>query len=119
MQFAFESLANLKFFKQLNKVVGTLKTVPLIFPDLCTDLFEGSTSTGIGSWGPSSTLPHPNEYTDVDDTPNYVDVDDTPNETPPIPTPGGASVASSGNSKPKEVDSNKRVGGNKRKGKSI
>jgi len=99
----------------LNKVVGSLKSVPLLFPDLCTELFEGSTSTGIDSWGPSSTLPHPADYTEHD----YVDVDSTPNETPDFPTPGGASEASSGHSKHKEVDANKRVAGNKRKAKTL
>ncbi|MFS8016486.1 putative Myb/SANT-like domain-containing protein [Helianthus anomalus] len=41
--------------------VQALRRVPLSYPELCVQLFEGSTSTGFDSWGPSSTLPHPNE----------------------------------------------------------
>ncbi|XP_023759494.1 L10-interacting MYB domain-containing protein-like [Lactuca sativa] len=34
---------------KLNKIVGALKTVPLLFPDLCTQLFGGSTCTDFDS----------------------------------------------------------------------
>ncbi|KAL8196709.1 hypothetical protein R6Q57_024575 [Mikania cordata] len=44
-----------------NKHAKALRNAPLVYPDLCIQLFEGSTSTSIDSWGPSSTLPHPFE----------------------------------------------------------
>ncbi|KAF5754508.1 putative Myb/SANT-like domain-containing protein [Helianthus annuus] len=44
-----------------NKYVEALRSAPLAFPELCCQLFEGSTSNGFDSWGPSSTLPHPSE----------------------------------------------------------
>ena len=40
-------------------MVETLRTSPLVYPDLCVQLFDGSAATGIHGWGPSSTLPHP------------------------------------------------------------
>ncbi|XP_023738324.1 uncharacterized protein LOC111886317 [Lactuca sativa] len=43
----------------LNKMVETLRTSPLVYPDLCVQLFDGSAATGIHGWGASSTLPHP------------------------------------------------------------
>jgi len=52
---------------QLNKMVAKLRSVPLCYPDLCTQLFEGATATGNASWGPSSTLPHPTEVFTEDD----------------------------------------------------
>ncbi|XP_052625010.1 L10-interacting MYB domain-containing protein-like [Lactuca sativa] len=60
----------------LNKYVLSLKTRPLLFPDLCTQLFEGSTSTGFQSWGPSSTVPRPVEEFSAHDFD-----DDVPMET--------------------------------------
>ncbi|KAL8257297.1 hypothetical protein R6Q59_029338 [Mikania micrantha] len=60
----------------------TLRTVPLAYPELCTQLFEGSTSNGFESWGPSSTLPHPFEEV-LDNTSNGLeDVDLTAMGTP-------------------------------------
>ncbi|KAI3751494.1 hypothetical protein L2E82_22582 [Cichorium intybus] len=44
-----------------NKNVESLRTAPLPFPDLLSQLFEGAMSTGVDSWGPTSTLPHPSE----------------------------------------------------------
>ncbi|KAI3693747.1 hypothetical protein L1987_76699 [Smallanthus sonchifolius] len=44
-----------------NKYVEVLRSAPLSYPELCIQLFEGSTSNGFESWGPSSTLPHPSE----------------------------------------------------------
>ncbi|XP_023730923.1 L10-interacting MYB domain-containing protein isoform X1 [Lactuca sativa] len=41
-----------------NKYVQTLRTAPLLFPDLCIQLFEGVTSNGFDGCGPSSQLPH-------------------------------------------------------------
>ncbi|XP_035829961.1 uncharacterized protein LOC118479516 [Helianthus annuus] len=49
------------FFTHSNKFVEALQRAPLSYPELCIQLFEGSTSNGFDSWGPSSTLPHPNE----------------------------------------------------------
>ncbi|KAL7596924.1 hypothetical protein Lser_V15G30597 [Lactuca serriola] len=85
--------------EKLNKFVLSLKSKPLLFPDLCTQLFEGSTSTGFQSWGPSSTLPHPVEEFSAHDFD-----DDVLMET---------SEESSVCSKNKEVGGNKRVGGKK------
>ncbi|KAK1361907.1 hypothetical protein POM88_046381 [Heracleum sosnowskyi] len=39
---------------QANKHVATLRTAPLIFPDLCKNLFDGAAATGVSGWGPSS-----------------------------------------------------------------
>ncbi|KAK1435045.1 hypothetical protein QVD17_00803 [Tagetes erecta] len=44
-----------------NKYVEALRRSSLSYPELCIQLFEGSTSNGFDSWGPSSTLPHPSE----------------------------------------------------------
>ncbi|KAI3808824.1 hypothetical protein L1987_24785 [Smallanthus sonchifolius] len=44
-----------------NKYVEVLRSAPLSYPELCIQLFEGSTSNGFESWGPSSTFPHPSE----------------------------------------------------------
>ncbi|KAL8205987.1 hypothetical protein R6Q57_009538 [Mikania cordata] len=44
-----------------NEHAEALRSAPLAYPDLCIQLFEGSTSSGFDSWGPSSTLPHPFE----------------------------------------------------------
>ena len=98
--------------KQLNKFVLSLKTKPLLFPDLCTQLFEGSTSTGFQSWGPSSTLPRPVEEFSAHDFD-----DDVPMETSTQHV--GASEESSGRSKNTEVGGNKRVGGKKRDARAL
>nr|XP_016463761.1 PREDICTED: uncharacterized protein LOC107786767 [Nicotiana tabacum] len=37
----------------------TLKSSPLLFSDLCTALFEGSTATDIHGWSPSCSIPRP------------------------------------------------------------
>ncbi|XP_052619621.1 L10-interacting MYB domain-containing protein-like [Lactuca sativa] len=97
---------------KLNKFVLSLKTKPLLFPDLCTQLFEGSTSTGFQSWGPSSTLPRPVEEFSVHDFD-----DDVPMETSTQHV--GASEESSGRSKNTEVGGNKRVGGKKRDARAL
>ncbi|KAI3786901.1 hypothetical protein L1987_40969 [Smallanthus sonchifolius] len=44
-----------------NKYIEVLRSVSLCYPELCIQLFEGSTSNGFESWGPSSTLPHPSK----------------------------------------------------------
>ena len=44
-------------FTQKNRYIETLRTTPMPFPDLCEQLFDGTMSTGIKSWGPSSNEP--------------------------------------------------------------
>ena len=39
---------------QGNKIIDTLKTTPLSYPDLCTHLFDGTAATGVSGWGRSS-----------------------------------------------------------------
>lgn len=100
----------------MNKTVGALKTVPLLFPGLCTQLFEGSTSTDFDSWGPSSTLPRPTpEYTEHD----FHEVQCTQKETPDSTQHVAASEESSGHSKNRRVGGNKRAGGNKRNARAL
>ncbi|KAL6579796.1 hypothetical protein OROMI_007820 [Orobanche minor] len=38
-----------------NKIIDTLRTTPLSFPELCTHLYDGIAATGVSGWGPSST----------------------------------------------------------------
>lgn len=47
-----------------NKYVETLRTAPLLYPDLCIRLFDDVTPYGFYGWGPSSKLPHPSEGMD-------------------------------------------------------
>ncbi|KAI3710032.1 hypothetical protein L2E82_39805 [Cichorium intybus] len=50
-----------------NKNVDKLRNSPLVYIDLCSQLFDGATSTGLQSWGPSSTRPRPtNEFFEHD-----------------------------------------------------
>lgn len=49
------------YLKQKNKHVEALRNTTLPFPDLCAKLFDGSMSTGIKSWGPTSSEPMPND----------------------------------------------------------
>ncbi|XP_071728000.1 uncharacterized protein [Rutidosis leptorrhynchoides] len=49
---------------KLNKYAEPLKNAPLLYPDLCAQLFDGATVTGLDGWGPASTLPHPQEAHD-------------------------------------------------------
>ncbi|XP_023765942.1 uncharacterized protein LOC111914433 [Lactuca sativa] len=87
---------------KLNKYVDKLRNAPLPCPNLCTQLFDGVTSTGVHSWGPSSTLPNPNE---TFSTHNFEDTEmeettphpDTPSSTVPQPN----SEESSGRTKSK------------------
>ncbi|XP_052622453.1 L10-interacting MYB domain-containing protein-like [Lactuca sativa] len=92
---------------KLNKHMLSLKTKPLLFPDLCTQLFEGSTSTDFESWGPSSTLPRPVEEFSAHDFDDDVLMETSTQHI-------GASEESSGRSKHTEIGGNKRVGGKKR-----
>ena len=39
---------------QGNKIIDTLKTTPLSYPDLCTHLYDGTAAAGLSGWGPSS-----------------------------------------------------------------
>ncbi|KAL8237353.1 hypothetical protein R6Q59_018434 [Mikania micrantha] len=67
-----------------NKFVEALRTVPLAYPELCTQLFEGSTCNDFESWGPFSTFPHPFEEV-LDNTSNGLeDVDLTAMGTPTV-----------------------------------
>ncbi|KAK9054597.1 hypothetical protein SSX86_025676 [Deinandra increscens subsp. villosa] len=52
---------------KLDPYVEKVKNAPLIFPELCVQLFEGVTSTGAHAWGPSSTLPNPADEFSTDD----------------------------------------------------
>ncbi|XP_074350060.1 uncharacterized protein LOC141689610 [Apium graveolens] len=39
---------------QANTYVGTLRNAPLLYPDLCKNLYDGAAATGVSGWGPSS-----------------------------------------------------------------
>ena len=88
-------------------MVEKLRNAPLLYPDLCTQLFYGTTSTGAASWGPSSTLPHPTEafttqdYEDIEmvDTPPQMDIPASASTVPPPTSASHASGDSSGRSK--------------------
>ncbi|PWA98941.1 myb/SANT-like domain-containing protein [Artemisia annua] len=54
-----------------NKYVEPVRSTGLLFPDLCTQLFDGSTSNGFEGWGPASKLPN-----DCEDSANVVSVED-------------------------------------------
>lgn len=69
------------FFKQSNKNIESLRRTPLPFPDLCTQLFEGATSTGADSWGPSSTLPRPSQDSTQYSLNDFDDIDCTQKES--------------------------------------
>ncbi|CAI9268818.1 unnamed protein product [Lactuca saligna] len=87
---------------KVNNYIDKLRNAPLFCPELCTQLFEGATSTGVHSWGPSSTLPHPNETfsthdfqdTEMEEPTPHTDI---PSSTVPQPT----SEESSGRTKNK------------------
>ncbi|KAL7584235.1 hypothetical protein Lser_V15G46219 [Lactuca serriola] len=81
---------------KLHKMVEKLRNAHLLYPDLCTRLFNGVTSIGAASWGPSSTLLHPPEvFTTQDyetvDTPPQMDI---PASASIVPPPTCASYAS-------------------------
>ncbi|XP_074359916.1 uncharacterized protein LOC141700042 [Apium graveolens] len=40
--------------KKGNKIMDTLKTTHLSYPELCTQLYDGTAATGVSGWGPSS-----------------------------------------------------------------
>ncbi|XP_022034976.1 L10-interacting MYB domain-containing protein-like [Helianthus annuus] len=89
-----------------NKYVEALRSVPLAFPELCCQLYEGSTSNGFDSWGPSSTLPHPSEEV------NEHNLDGMDVECTQVDSPGkGVSEESS-------IRSQKKEKGEKRKHKA-
>ncbi|KAF5759740.1 putative Myb/SANT-like domain-containing protein [Helianthus annuus] len=95
-----------------NKFVEKLRRGPLDYPDLCIQLFEGSTSNGFDSWGPSSTIPHPS--VEMIDQIAPLDIDGTQMEH-------GASEESSDRSKHKRKSSTEGVSyessGRSKKGK--
>ncbi|KAJ0957953.1 putative Myb/SANT-like domain, harbinger transposase-derived nuclease domain-containing protein [Helianthus annuus] len=89
-----------------NKYVEALRSAPLAFPELCCQLYEGSTSNGFDSWGPSSTLPHPSEEV------NEHNLDGMNVECTQVDSPGkGVSEESS-------IRSQKKEKGEKRKHKA-
>ncbi|VFQ69706.1 unnamed protein product [Cuscuta campestris] len=67
-----------------NKYVEALRSVLLAYPELCCQLYEGSTSNGFASWGPSSMLPHPSKevYEHKLDDMDVVDVECTQMDSP-------------------------------------
>lgn len=84
--------------KQLSKHAEKLRSVPLIFPDLLSQLFDGAAGTGTESWGPSSRQPRPvtqdvnyHVFDDVqctqDETPTPMD--QTTTQTPMAPASAG------------------------------
>ncbi|KAI3518126.1 hypothetical protein L1887_06534 [Cichorium endivia] len=75
-----------------NKNIESLRRTPLPFPDLCTQLFEGATSTGADSWGPSSTLPRPSQDSTQYSLNDFDDIDCTQKDS-------GVGEESSGQSK--------------------
>ncbi|KAD7479364.1 hypothetical protein E3N88_02500 [Mikania micrantha] len=85
-----------------NKHAEALRSAPLVYPDLCIQLFEGSTSTGFDSWGPSSTLPHPFEDVYEHNLNDFEDIECTQMD-PPLQS---VSEESSGHSK-KEIKKRK------------
>ncbi|XP_024979053.1 uncharacterized protein LOC112516268 [Cynara cardunculus var. scolymus] len=65
-----------------NKFVEKLRTAPLPFPQLCIQLFDGVASTGVGTWGPTATVPNPSSVTpeigEDYDTQDYYDLTQEP-----------------------------------------
>nr|XP_009779131.1 PREDICTED: uncharacterized protein LOC104228372 [Nicotiana sylvestris] len=76
-----------------------LKISPLPFPDLCTKLFEGSTTTGIHGWSPSCTYPRPvvssvSTTIDIDTLDSVEDLVGNKNDGAPTNYPSQSSVPS-------------------------
>ncbi|KAK1422059.1 hypothetical protein QVD17_24920 [Tagetes erecta] len=65
-----------------NKLIKALRTSPLSYPELCVQLFKGSTSNGFDSWGLSSTLPCPSEEVSDHNLNDLEDIECTQMETP-------------------------------------
>ncbi|KAI3708333.1 hypothetical protein L2E82_37500 [Cichorium intybus] len=80
-----------------NKYVESLRSSPLPCPDICIQLFDGATSTGFDSWGPTSTLPRPSQDSFVRGLNDFDDIDCTQTE------PLGVSEESSARSKKQRV----------------
>ncbi|KAL8263766.1 hypothetical protein R6Q59_021896 [Mikania micrantha] len=85
----------LLFLFEINEA---LRSAPLPYPEICIHLFEGSTSNGFDSWGPSSTLPHPVEEISDYNLNGLESIECTQIE----PLTQGVSEESSGQSKKKE-----------------
>ncbi|KAI7747016.1 hypothetical protein M8C21_012667 [Ambrosia artemisiifolia] len=83
-----------------NKHVEALRTSPLLYPELCVQLFEGSTSNGFDSWGPSSTLPRSFVEVMTQSLDAFDDVEYSPMEHPTV----GISEESPDRSKAKRKD---------------
>ncbi|KAD5961503.1 hypothetical protein E3N88_12976 [Mikania micrantha] len=65
-----------------NKHAEALRSAPLAYPDLCVQLFEGATSNGFDSWGPSSTRPHPFEDISEHNLNDFEDIECTQMDPP-------------------------------------
>ncbi|KAL8269160.1 hypothetical protein R6Q59_000111 [Mikania micrantha] len=65
-----------------NKYAEALRSAPLTYPDLCVQLFEGATSNGFDSWGPSSTLPHPFKDVSEHNLNDFEDIECTQMDAP-------------------------------------
>ncbi|XP_070044544.1 uncharacterized protein [Nicotiana tomentosiformis] len=59
MEFPSKNRTSLTSCGEAHPKAKALKTSPLPFPDLCTKLFEGSTTTRIHGWSLSCTYPRP------------------------------------------------------------
>lgn len=86
-----------------NKHVDSLRTSPLSFPELCTQLYDGAAATGIDGRGPSSKRDRtvePNkdlEILSIEDIPFSTQAQESPNPPLNSSTPGTQSHASTPN----------------------
>lgn len=80
---------------QANSYVSTLKNAPLLYPDLCKNLYDGATATGVSGWGPSSKK---SRTIDLSDDLETLEAEDIPNQShnnsPPTEILGSHSTAS-------------------------
>ncbi|KAK1403515.1 hypothetical protein POM88_003120 [Heracleum sosnowskyi] len=63
---------------QANTCVSTLKNAPLLFPDLCKNLYDGAAATGVSGWGPSSKK---SRTIDLSDDLETLETDDFSNQS--------------------------------------
>ena len=98
--------------KQLSKHAEKLRSVPLIFPDLLSQLFDGAAATGTESWGPSSRQPRPvtqdANYHVFDDVQCTQDETPTPMDQSPTETPMAPASAGEASSAPPQKKGTKR-----------
>ena len=57
-----------------------MRTTPLLFPELCVQLFDGVVAKGVDAWGPTSTIPTPSVDPFLIDDDQENDVHDAPQE---------------------------------------